>query len=433
MQRINVFKEFLRYAALNVLGMLGLSCYILADTYFVSKGLKTDGLAALNLAIPMYSFIHGSGLMIGMGAGIKYSILKGQDHHCQANQFFTHAIYIVVCLAFVFIGISSFSSTIISMFVEEGQVFDMAKTYLQVILLFSPAFLMNNVLLCFVRNDGAPQLSMTAMLMGSFSNIILDYIFIFPCQMGIFGAVLATGFAPIISMMILSIHFIRHKNQFHIKKDYCNFQIIWDIIKTGFPSLVSEVSSGVVMIIFNVIILRYAGNVGVGAYGIIANISLVVMAIYSGLAQGIQPLMSRDYGCQRMDLVDCVFKYAFIVMMLTSVVIYLTVFLQAGAITRIFNSEHHQTLQIMATHGLKLYFLVCPFAGFNIILSVYLTSVEHPYPAQILSLLRGFVIIIPIVLILSQIAQIDGIWCALTISELITAIIGCCFYLKIQK
>lgn len=86
--------EFLKYTSLNILGMLGLSCYILADTFFVSKGLGTDGLTALNLAIPIYSFIHGSGLMIGMGAGTKYSILKSQEHHLEANKTFTHALFL---------------------------------------------------------------------------------------------------------------------------------------------------------------------------------------------------------------------------------------------------------------------------------------------------------------------------------------------------
>lgn len=209
------FRDFAKYASLNVMGMIGLSCYILADTFFVSKGLGTNGLTALNLAIPIYSFIHGSGLMIGMGGGTKYSIQKSQKNHEAANRIFTNAVCLAAVFAafFVLVGIF-FSGTIISLFGANDSVFDMSKTYLQVILLFAPAFLMNNVLLCFVRNDGAPQLSMAAMIGGSLSNVVLDWVFIFPCQMGIFGAVFATGLAPIISMLILSPHFIRKKINF---------------------------------------------------------------------------------------------------------------------------------------------------------------------------------------------------------------------------
>lgn len=425
--------EFLKYTSLNILGMLGLSCYILADTFFVSKGLGTDGLTALNLAIPIYSFIHGSGLMIGMGGGTKYSILKSQEHHLDANKTFTHALFLTGCLTVVFVVIGVFcSDLIISLFINQGHVFDMSKMYLQVILLFAPAFLLNNVLLCFVRNDGAPQLSMVAMIGGSLSNIILDYIFIFSCQMGIFGAVFATGLAPIISMIILSPHFIRKKNQFHIQKCYPQFKRIFDILSSGIPSLVTEVSSGVVMIIFNTIILKLTGNVGVAAYGVIANISLVVIAIYTGIAQGIQPLMSRYYGLNQMKSIHQILKYAFIMMLIISILIYGLVFLQATNITHIFNSENNQTLQIIASQGIKLYFLACPFAGFNIIISVYFTSVEYPFPAHMISILRGFIVIIPIAFLLSWIGAMTGVWCSFPVTESLVSIIGVVYFMKFQ-
>ena len=202
----NYFRDFSKYTLFNVIGMIGLSCYILADTFFVSQGLGTDGLAALNLSIPIYNFIHGSGLMLGMGGGIQYAIQKTQNDHVAANRTFANTIYLLILLSAIFVltGIF-FSGNIVSLFGAKQNVFSMSKTYLQVILFFSPAFLMNNVLLCFVRNDGSPQLSMAAMITGSLSNIVLDWIFIFPFQMGIFGAAFATGLAPVISLSLIHI------------------------------------------------------------------------------------------------------------------------------------------------------------------------------------------------------------------------------------
>ena len=249
------------------MGMIGLSCYILADTYFVSQGLGTYGLTALNLAIPIYSFIHGSGLMIGMGGGTRYSIQRSQRDQQSANRTFTNAVYLAALFAVLFVSIGVFfSGTIVTLFGADEHVYAMSKTYLQVILLFAPAFLMNNVLLCFVRNDGAPQLSMAAMIGGSLSNVVLDWVFIFPCQMGIFGAAFATGLAPIISMMILSPHFIRKNNQFHFAKCMPEIRRFVRILSSGVPSLVTEVSSGIVIIVFNSILLNLAGNVGVAAW-----------------------------------------------------------------------------------------------------------------------------------------------------------------------
>ena len=127
----------------------------------------------------------------------------------------------------------------------------MTKTYLQVILLFAPAFMANDTLICFVRNDGNPKLSMIGMLTGSFSNIILDYVFIFPLHMGIFGTVLATGIAPVISLCILSRHWFTRQNQFHLVRIYPSFQLTGNIISLGIPSFITEMASGIVMIVFN--------------------------------------------------------------------------------------------------------------------------------------------------------------------------------------
>lgn len=416
------------------MGMIGLSCYILADTFFVSKGLGTNGLAALNLAIPIYNFIHGSGLMIGIGGGTKYSIMKSCGKHDAADRTFSHAVYLAAVFAVIFVLAGLFlPGTIVSLFGADGEVFDMSKTYLQVILLFSPAFLMNNVLLCFVRNDGAPQLSMAAMIGGSLSNIVLDWVFIFPCRMGIFGAVFATGLAPVFSMLILSPHFIKKRNGFRFAKCRPDARLSGEILSSGVPSLVTEVSSGVVIIVFNSIIMSLEGNTGVAAYGVIANISLVVIAIYTGIAQGIQPIISRSYGMRDYGSINAILRYAVITMFIISVTVYLCVFFFAEGIADIFNSEQNETLRRIASEGLRLYFIAGPFAGFNIIISMYLTSTENPKPAYIISMLRGFIIIIPMAFLLSYIGGMKGVWCTFPSVELLVAMTGIVMLAVIQR
>lgn len=425
MNNTNCFKDFIKYSSLNVLGMIGLSCYILADTFFVSKVLGTNGLTALNLAIPIYSFINGSGLMIGMGGGTKYSILKSQNDKESANYTFTNAVMLALIFAIIFFVIGIFfSEIIIKILGADETVFQISKTYLQVILMFAPIFIMNNVLLCFVRNDGAPHLSMIAMIVGSLSNIVLDYIFMFPFKMGILGAVLATGFAPIVSMLILFPFFFKKKNGFHIKKCKISEKLTMTIFSSGLPSFITEVSSGIVIIVFNIIILKLQGNIGVAAYGVIANISLVIMAIYTGVAQGIQPIISSNYGAGNYTNVQAILRYALTSVLVISGIVYLCVFFGASQITNIFNSEQNALLQSIAVTGLKYYFTACLFAGFNIIISVYFTSTEYPRPAHIISILRGFIIIIPMAFLLSSISGIIGVWCAFPVTELLVSIIG---------
>ena len=434
MKTETLLREFFQYVMLNICGMIGLSCYILADTFFISNGLGANGLTALNLAIPIYSFIHGSGLMFGMGGATKYSIYRGQKENKNADKSFSNTICIMSIFAVIFVlaGIF-FSEKLTKLLGADKDVFHMTKTYLQVILLFAPAFMANDTMTCFVRNDGNPKLSMIGMLAGSFSNIILDYIFIFPLNMGIFGAVLATGFAPIISLIVLSRHWLTNQNQFHLVRINLSLRLIGNIISLGVPSFITETASGIVIIAFNAIILQLQGNIGVAAYGVVANLSLVVISIYTGIAQGTQPILSRVYGYGERESQKQILKYALRTMLVISCGIYLIFLLSANPIVSIFNREQNIQLQQIAERGLKLYFTAIPFVGFNIIISSYFTSIEKALPAQIISLSRGFLVIIPMAFFLSFLLKMTGVWLSFPITECFVALAGIALYIKSER
>lgn len=434
MKQQSCFQDFTHYTFLSVLGTLGVSCYILADTFFVSKGLGTNGLTALNLAIPVYNFIHGTGLMLGMGGATKFSVCKSRADRDSVNKIYTNTIYLTILFSLVFLFLGIFCSKNLSLLLGADEiVLDMTNTYLLWLLLFSPAFILNDVLLCFVRNDESPQLAMIAMLVGSFSNIILDYVFIFPMKMGIFGAIFATGLSPIISIIMVTPHWIKGKNSFRLIKTGIDAEIVkWDLA-LGFPSLIAQLSSGIVMITFNAIILKLEGNTGVAAYGIIANISLVVVAIYTGIAQGVQPLISRFHGTGNRGQIQTVLRYSMVTMLILSGILYLVIVIFAQPIVTIFNSENNAGLQLIAITGLKIYFISSPFAGYNIILATFFTSIEKALPAHILSVLRGLVLIIPIAFLLSFIWDMTGVWLTYPITELLVALLGFVIYKNTQK
>lgn len=429
MENINYFKEFIKYSFLNILGMIGLSCYIFADTFFISKGLGANGLTALNLAIPIYSFINGSGLMLGMGGAIKYSIYKSQKKFKNMNIIFTNTIYLACLLFTIYILIGVFLSKLITTLLgADEDVFIITNIYLKVIFLFSPVFILNDIMICFVRNDGSPQLSMAAMIGGSMSNILLDYVFIFLLKMGIFGAAFSTGLSPLISMSILLIHLLKKKNNFHFTKIKLKLRILKSIFLLGFPSFITEISSGIVIIVFNTIILKLQGNIGVAAYGVIANLSLVIVSIFTGIAQGMQPLISKAYGYNDKLNIKKILKYAVITITITSILIYLIIFLYSSSITHLFNSENNLELQNIAVLGLKLYFTAIIFAGFNIIISTFFISTEMAFPANIISILRGLIIIVPMAFLLAALFGIIGVWLAFPVTELLVAIFGFIMY-----
>ncbi|HWP52338.1 MAG TPA: MATE family efflux transporter [Clostridia bacterium] len=422
-------KEFARYTSLNVLGMIGLSCYILADTYFVALGLGTNGLAALNLAIPVYSLILACGLMLGMGGATKYTILKSQNDLKKANRAFTGTVFMALFFSIAFFAVGLFlSESIAATLGADKDVFDMCRTYLRVLLLFSPLFIFNNIFLCFVRNDGAPQLSMLAMVAGSLSNIVLDYIFIFPLNMGIFGAVFATGLAPVISLLILSTFLIQGKNSFHLEKAAVSVRTAMDILSCGVPSLITELATGVVMMTFNFITMRLSGNTGVAAYGVIANIAIVAVSIFSGVAQGIQPILSRLYGIGDRPALAATLRYALTTIEALSTGIYVLIFFFADPIAAAFNSQQDAQMQQLAVTGLRIYFISCVFEGFNILVSAYFAATECVRPAYFISLLRGFFIILPTVFLLSSFLGMTGVWCAPPVAEAIVGLIALIIY-----
>ncbi len=423
-QTNSILRTFIKYVSANILGMVGLSCYILADTFFIARGVGTDGLTALNLAIPAYSFVNGLGLMIGIGGATRYSIAGGRGDKTVRKTIFTQAFCFMLCLAAVFFLIGLFLPyQLAGLLGADSTILSLTGVYLRILLLFAPMFMMNNLLIAFVRNDGRPQLSMTAMLLGSFANIVLDYILIFPLQLGMAGAALATGIAPVISMLVLSRHFIRKENNFSFCRTGIHFKSIRDICSLGVSSLIVEVSSGVVMIIFNMLILKDSGNLGVAAYGILANIALVLISIFTGISQGIQPVLSSCFGKKEHGNIKKVLRYALVTSGLFALFSYGCMFFFSDPIVELFNKDKDAALHAIAVQGMHIYFTAFLFIGINIITAAYFSSIDRPGNAFLISCLRGFLLVIPLAFILSALFGLTGIWLTVPAAEALVTMV----------
>ena len=372
--------------------MIGFSCYILADVFFIARGIGADALAALNLTLPAYNLMNGIGLMIGMGGAARYSLSSTRPDSDTHRTAFTHALLLAALCALFFSFAGAFCSEEISAILgADHDTIGYASDYIRILLLFSPLFLGNTLLLCFVRNDGAPRLSMAGMLIGSLANIVLDYIFIYPLGMEMAGAATATATAPVISMLIMSVHFIKKNNRFHITKIRLSLKRAADICFLGVSSLVLELSSGIVIIVFNFLILKLNGNTGVAAYGILANIALVLTSVFTGIAQGIQPIVSRHADAKGKHVQNSIRKYALITSLLLSLVSYITISLFSVPIAEAFNKADDPLLTTIASGGMRIYFINLFFAGVNIIASAFLCSCDKPKLAFVISVLRGFI------------------------------------------
>ncbi|MCQ2416978.1 MAG: MATE family efflux transporter [Oscillospiraceae bacterium] len=434
MRKADLRRSFFQYVFLNIISTLGVSIYILIDTFFISKGMGADGLTALNLCLPIFNFINGFGLMLGIGGGSKFSIKYGSVDKQETDKIFTNSFYIGLAVSAVFelIGLF-FSRQFTTLLGADSSIFDLAHDYLRTILLFSPAFIMNHLLICFIRNDNAPKLAMAAVLTSSVVNTFLDYVFIFLLGMKMEGAALATSIAPLSSLCILATRLFGGGNSFRLRLTIPSQLIQKDILSLGLPSFVTEVCSGLVMIVFNFVVYRLIGNTGIAAYDIIANLAIVFAAIFTGLASGVQPLLCRVYGRKGVVEAKYLFFLSITMVIVLSAILYTLVFVFTSQLVSVFNLEQDAELKKIAEFGLRMYFTYLPFMGINTILSVYFTSIEIPLPSQLLALLRGAVLAIPLAFIFFLFKADKALWLTVPIAEVLTMILGIIIYYFIAK
>ena len=247
----STLSAFLHYVSLNMLAMLGTSCYILADTFFVANGIGEDGLTALNLVLPLFNLMNATGLMIGIGGATKYAIHKARGEQEAGSQIFFHALLLagVASVVFMLVGLLG-ADPLCRWLGSDAATHDKMVVYLRTLYCFAPLFLCNQLFAAFVRNDGAPNRVMLGTMLGTLGNIVLDYLFIFGIgpfpKLGVIGAALATVIARYIEAFIIIIwaHSHKEKNRY-LEGAYTGFGMpkgeLKAIIIKGFPLMFNEV------------------------------------------------------------------------------------------------------------------------------------------------------------------------------------------------
>ena len=432
--------KFTRYVSLNILAMLGSSCYIVADTFFVANGVGADGLTALNLALSLFSFQQAVGLLLAIGSGTRYGICLSRGDAQQGSRVFTAALTLGIGVGLVIALLGNlFTGQLSAALGAEGEILDMTAEYLRVILTCVPFFISNHILVAFIRNDHNPKLATVALLISNASNVVLDYIFIYPLGWSMFGAAAATGLAPIISMCVLSLHFLQKKNRFHftglkaqggLRRMAAAFA---DFFRLGVSSMVNELSVGIVIMLFNFLFLGIGGNTAVAAYGIVANVALFAVAIFTGIAQGVQPLVSDYYGRGVLGQLRIIRKDTMITAVSLAVILVGAAFFFTEGIVSVFNESGDPKLQAMAEEGLRIYFLGFIFAGVNIALTGYFSAMEQADKGFIISLLRGLLLIAPSAIIFAKLMGAKGIWLAVPVTEALTFAAVLWMIKKVQK
>ena len=427
MEKLNLLKDkeskvFFHYLVPAVCSTLVTSVYLLVDTLIIGQGVGALGISALNIFMPFFLLFNGIGLLFGIGSGILISSEDGMGNKKKANQYFATGFVSILSIAII-LGLiwNYYLESLCIILGANSDTIDLVLEYGKCIMAFAPVFMMSNYFAPIVRNMKNPKLVMCAVLTGSVLNVILDYVFVFPMDMGMFGAAAATVIGSLTTLLVLSTHFIKKQNRVKINKETISLNLLAPIFKCGFSSLIMEVASGFVIFIFNIQILKYIGNNGIVVYGIISNCVLVGLALFNGVAQAAQPIIATNFGAGLNTRVKKVLKYALITTTIIGVSLFAVVFLFTGQIIKVFVQANSEILSV-GIPALRLYLSAFCIMNINILISSYFQSVGKEKVAIYISIIRGFLLNIVLAFVLPSVLPATVLWVVVPVSELITLV-----------
>ena len=416
----SIKKLYFKYLLAAFGSALITSIYSVVDMAMVGQYQGPNGTAALAVVAPVWNIVYSLGLLMGIGGSVLFSMLRAEKEEFEkSNQYFTVAVIGALCLSlFSWLGLGLFEKTILKFFGANQILLDLSIIYLKPILFVLPLFLLNQMLAAFLRNDGNPTLATIGVLMGGLFNMFGDYFFVFTCDMGVFGAGLATAIGSLISFLILMSHFISKKNTLKFVKVENFYLKLKKIIVTGFSTFFIDVAMGILTILFNRQIMKYLGSNALAIYGPIIQISTFVQCCAYSVGQAAQPILSSNYGAKQFNRIRECLRYALYVSAAFSIFWFTVSVLFPNFFISLFMQANKEILA-MAPSIVRVYAISFLMLPFNIFSTYYFQSVLKPKESFVVSVVRGCVLSGALILILPILFSGSAIWWTMPITELI--------------
>ncbi len=417
-------KIFLRYAIPQMVGLLFNSIYVIVDGVFIGARLGSSALAAAGAAVPAVELLVALSMAVTSGAGVLISVRLAASDRKKALQAFNTCMLLQAVISFVIALTGNlFIHPLARMLGATPEIHDMTVTYLRYILIFSPFLLFSYLMGGLARNDGKPGLAMAALSLGSLSNIVLDYVFMYPFNMGIAGAALATAVGPLFSILILLPHFLRRNGRLYFARVRLSLSDAGRFLTLGFPSFVMEFSIGMVTFFMNSGINRYGyGEEGLAAYLIIGYLMLIILTIFLGMAEGLQPAFSYLYASGDTAKLQSLRRCGICAFSAFGLAAYALVLLLALPFYTIFTPGAESLAQFAAEQS-RLYFSGFLCAGLNILMISFFQATAATGRALLLSALRGCLLPGLLVFTLPAIFGPQSLWGCHSLAEALTLLV----------
>lgn len=423
----------LKFAFPSMVMMVFMSIYTIADGMFVSRFLGDAALSSVNIVYPVIFLATGFGVMLGTGGSAIIAKQMGEGKQKKACEDFTFLTCFGVFIGLVLlIGTFLFSEPIIRGLGSSESLMATCKAYLLPLILFAPITILQLMFQCLFATAGKPQYGLILTVIGGITNVVLDYIFLGPLQLGVAGAAIATGIGQCIPAIFGLIYFTFIRKELYFVRFHPDFRSLYQACFNGSSEMVTSLSNAVVTFLFNIILIRMAGESGVAAITIILYGQFLFNSLHLGFTIGVSPVISYNYGSNNRKQLQSVTKISLRFVGISSILNTVLSLLSAEWIVRIFVGEANETY-VLATTGFTLFSINYLFGGINIFASSMFTALSDGKRSAILSFLRTFFMTIVSLLVLPKILGITGVWLAVPCAELVTLFLSLFFILNQNK
>lgn len=414
------FASLIRFALPTIIMMIFMSLYTIVDGIFISRFVGTDALSATNIVYPMINIVLAVAIMLATGGSAVVARKMGEGKTKSAKQSFTF-IVISGTAAGAVIGLLGivFLEPICLFLGASAALMEYCKSYLFVLLLFAPAAVLQILFQSFFVTAGRPMLGLLLTVIAGVGNAVFDYLFIVPLGMGVAGAALATAMGYLLPSAVGLIYFSVSKNALHFCRPKLDWRMLAGSCLNGSSEMVTNLSTGIITFLFNILMMRYLGENGVAAITIVIYAQFLLTALYMGFSMGVAPVISFNYGSGNTVQLQRIFRICMIFIALSSVAMYGASLLLSEYLVAIFAPVGSAVYEV-ASHGFWLFSLSFLFAGINIFASGMFTALSNGKVSALISFMRTFAFILVGLLLLPRFLDVDGIWLAVPFAEILT-------------
>ena len=424
------YKMLLRFVLPSIIMMVFTSIYGVVDGLFVSNFVGKTPFAAVNLVMPFIMIFGGIGFMFGTGGSALVAKTMGEGDKHRANQYFTMMIAVTLICGVIISTVGVIYMEPISVFLgaDEEMLAD-CVLYGRIVLAFNTAFMLQNVFQSFLIAAEKPKLGLWITVAAGVTNMVLDALFMAVFHWGVAGAAIATGISQVVGGVLPLVYFLRpNSSLLRLSPTRLRLRPILAACGNGSSELMSNISSSLVSMVYNLQLLRLAGEDGVSAYGVLMYVQFIFISIYIGYSIGCAPVVSYHYGAQNHGELKNLLGKSVLLMGITGVALTALAMALADPLARLFVG-YDAELFALTSHAFRLFAWSFLLAGFNIFASGFFTALNNGGVSAAISFLRTLVFQSASVLILPVFFGVDGIWWAITVAEVFAFLISVLFLL----